>query len=110
MGRQHGNGAAAFYCWLVRRIQELEAKYPGNDAKGLEEARKLLDGAVSEGEEGKQRTGYGAAVVQAAAAHCLGCSPMSTSWSRSTVEIEQAMSLPYAEFQPVIEQLQKANC
>jgi hypothetical protein len=96
----------ALYGWLVRRIQELQQKYPGNDAKALEQAAKLLDGMVSE-EEGKPRSGYGASVVQAAGGTMAGLLAYVRELEPLYGEIEQAMSLPYPEFQPVIEQLQK---
>ena len=96
----------ALYGWLVRRIQELESKYPGNDAKALEEATKLLDGMVSE-EGATQRLGYGASVIQAAGGTMAGLLAYVRELEPLYGEIEQAMSLPYTEFQPIIEQLQK---
>jgi hypothetical protein len=96
----------ALYGWLVRSIQELAGKYPDNGAKALEEATKLLDGMVSE-EEGNQRSGYGAAVIQAAGGTVAGLIAYVHELEPLYGEIEQAMSLPYTKFQPVIEQLQK---
>jgi hypothetical protein len=96
----------ALYGWLLRNIQDLQQRYPGNDAKALEEATKLLDGMVSE-DEGKPRSGYGTTVIQAAGGTMAGLLVYVRELEPLYREIEQAMSLPYTEFQPSIEQLQK---
>src|SRR6185436_8174965 len=61
----------ALYGWLVRKLQEIQAEYPGNDQKALQEATKLMDGVVSE-DEGKPRTGFAATVIQAAGGTMAG--------------------------------------
>ena len=96
----------ALYGWLVRNFREFKQKYPGNDQKALQEATKLLDGMVSE-DEGKQRSGFGATVIQAAGGTMAGLLAYVHELEPLYREMEQVMSLPYTEFQPAIEQFQK---
>lgn len=96
----------ALYGWLVRNLQEIQAKFPGDDQKALQEATKLMDYMFYE-DEGKPRLGFAATVVQAAGGTMVGLLRYVDELEPFYREMEQVMSLPYAEFQPAIEQLQK---
>ena len=94
-----------FYDWLIRRIHEIQAKYPANEQKALQEISKLLDGAISE--EGQQHPGFGASVIQAAGNSISGLLEYVGQLDPLYREMEQVMALPYAEFQPALQQLQQ---
>lgn len=95
----------AFYGWFVRKLEGLQAKYPADEGKALQAASDILTGMVSE--ENQSRSALAADVIQAAGNSMTGLLQYVHQMEPFYDEMEQAMNLPYAKFQPVIEDLQK---
>ena len=95
----------AFHDWLIRRIEELQAKYPDADEKALETISALLDGLTSE--ESQRRSGFGVEVLEAAGNSTARLLQYVRQMAPLYDEVGGAMKLPYAEYQPVIEELHK---
>ncbi len=94
----------AFHDWLIRRIEEFQVfQNPNADKKVLEAISELLDSLTSE--ESPRRSGFGAEVIKAAGNSTAGLLQYIRQMSPLYDEVGEAMKLPYAEYQPAIEDL-----
>jgi hypothetical protein len=95
----------AFYDWMVRQIETIQAKYPSDDQSALATAAQLFNGMVSE--ESQIRKGFGAEVIKAAGNSMTGLMKYVRELEPFYAEVEQTMKLPYEEYQPAIEAVQQ---
>ena len=95
----------SFYDWLIRKIEGLQAQYSDSDDKAIQAVSDLLTRSVSN--ENQMRSGYGAAVMKAAGNSLAGLLKYARQLEPFYTEIENAMKLPQAEFQPAIEDIQE---
>ena len=97
----------AFYGWLVRKIQNAQAKYPGNDQQALEEITRIIEGMRGPPEPGQERSEFAAPVIRAAGGTTAGLLNYLGELEPLYHELQRVMNLPYGEFYPALNQLEK---
>ncbi|MDB6052576.1 MAG: hypothetical protein JWN25_99 [Verrucomicrobiales bacterium] len=91
--------------WFLRKIQEIQTEFPGNDQKALESLSVVLREILTN-ENGKKEDSE-VDIIKAAGSTTAGLISYTQELSPFYAETERVMNLPYPEFKGVAEALDK---
>jgi hypothetical protein len=97
----------ALYGWLVGKIRQAQSRHPGNDAQALQEIARIIEEMRGAPEPGQNRPEFAKPVIQAAGGTTDGLLKYLAELEPMYRELERVMGLPYADYVPAIEQLDK---